>query len=233
MKNNINESWLTSQDLFECKIMKYSDHTIRDWLSDNKKYVQTFRDSDGYIDTEKIPFYIEYDWKHKKFEIIVNDKEFSCCNDDPAIQEFLEYMKLRKISTSAIVEFIKRRFNILNTIISNAGFVLLHITKCEGLNSFHFYYEKGNDLYDMAKLINEFDINIEQVDSAWTAYSYLGASILECPELMELLQPWLKDNAYIKPYTNYRIKLSTTDKQKIYLERDLILSPKKRKCSCV
>ena len=233
MKNNINESWLTSQDLFECKIMKYSDHTIRDWLSDNKKYVQTFRDSDGYIDVEKIPFYIEYDWKHKKFEVIVNDKEFSCCNDDPAIQEFLEYAKFRKISTSAIVEFIKRRFNILNTIISNTGFVLLHITKCEGLNSFHFYYEKDNDPYDMVKLIDEFDIDKLQVDSVWTEYSYLGASILECPELMELLQPWLKDNAYIKPYTNYRIKLSTTDKQKIYLERDLILSPKKRRCSYV
>ena len=228
LKNKRNGSWLTGQDLFECKIMKYSDHTIRDWLSDNKKYVQTFRDYDSYIDIEKIPFYIEYDWKHKKFEIVVNDQEFSWCKDDPAIQEFLEYMELRKYSTSTIVDFIKSRFNILNTIISNTGFVLLHITKCEGLNSFHFYCEMGADLYEIVKLLDTFHIEPEQVDLDWTEYSYLCASILECPDLMKLLQPWLDDNAHIKPYTNYRIKISTTDKQKIYLERDLLLSPKKR-----
>lgn len=232
-------SLVTAKDIYPLKVMRYSDHTLSDWVNTNYKYLRITKED--VLDMDCICM-LEYDWATKEFSVAFNRESIEAAADDyPDIREFEyfayyeDYPEVNAIPKAVYFHFKEKHFDILNSIIRIFEYIPLYVKEYPGINNLMYYTynreaaenilrdnyieatsEYGNNLVDMFPALKDTGMVV----------SYLGSALLNEPDVMELLHPWIESGGYIKPYIYYYIMVDDAGFE-FSLRRDMFLSPRK------
>lgn len=229
-----------AKDIFALKTMRYTDHTISDWVSRNYRYIKITQDNNVY--NFNYICLIEYDWACREYSIFFNLLALNrAAKDYEEIKEFYEfiindyYSLTNTVPAAAYYRFKEKHFDILNSIINIFEYIPLYVKEYTGLNNLTYYTYKrhgAHSILESANLnANKFHYNIVKMSSdlknSGLIVSYRGAALLAHQEIVDLLQPWIDEGGYIKPYIYYYIMIGDDDNFRFSLRRDTFLSPRK------
>ncbi len=232
-------SLVTAKDIYPLKVMRYSDHTLSDWVYNNYQYLKITKEN--VLDMDCICM-IEYDWSSKEFSVYFNQESIETAADDYAdIREFAEfaweedYLEINAIPKTVYLHFKEKHYDILNSIIRIFEYIPLYVKEFPGVSNLMYYTynrehaenimrdnyieattEYGNNLIDMFPALKDSGMVV----------SYLGSALLNEPDVMSLLRSWIESGGYIKPYIYYYIMVGDAGFE-FSLRRDMFLSPRK------
>lgn len=232
-------SLATAKDIYFLKVMRYSDHTLSDWVINNRQYLRITKED--VLDMDCICM-LEYDWSSKEFTVSFNQESIeAAANDYPDIKEFADFaseydhLEVNAIPKTVYFHFKEKHFDILNSIIRIFEYIPLYVKEYPGLDNLTYYtYDKEiaetimRDNY--IEVSTEYGTNLIEMFPALKdtgmVVSYLGSALLSKPDIMELLNPWIESGGYIKPYIYYYIMVGDAGFE-FSLRRDMFLSPRK------
>lgn len=228
-----------AKDIFALKTMRYSDHTISDWVSLNYSYIKTTPDSN--VRSFRYICLIEYDWACREYSIVFDKLALKrAAGDYEEIKEFYDFIVndysslTDTIQAPAYYRFKEKHFDILNSLINIFEYIPLYIKEYPGLENLTYYTYKNHGACSILNSVglneNKFHQHIVKMSSdlknSGLIVSYRGAALLAHREIVDLLQPWIDEGGYIKPYIYYYIIIGDGD-FKFSLRRDTFLSPRK------
>ena len=235
-------SLVSAKDIYPLKVMRYSDHTLSDWIYNNYQYLRLTKEN--VLDMDCICM-LEYDWSSKEFSVSFNLDSIESAADDYAdIREFAEfawdegYLSLTNnnivIPKTVYLHFKEKHYDILNSIIRIFEYIPLYVKEFPGVNNLTYYtYNKEfaeNVLRDNYITTSEHGNNLIELfpdlKNSGMVESYLGSALLSHADIISLLQPWIESGGYIKPYIYYYIMVGDSGFE-FSLRRDMFLSPRK------